>query len=154
MFSTEIRYRLVQEGTADLANVRVHLSGRYMISAATFPTYFLKENEDAAALQSELDVTIFARRIASALHITKRFAGAEPFDPVTAKYNDTMRELLPRCGIEFHELPRMEQDGKAVSASRVRSLLETSGVCEEALAMVPEVTRRYLTAEYGANHGA
>ena len=150
-FPTDVRYRLVREGTADLPNVRVHLSGRYMISAATFPTYFLKENEDAAALQCELDATIFAQKLAPALHVTKRFAGTEPFDPVTARYNETMLILLPRCGVAFCELPRLEQGGQAVSASRVRALLEDKGVCDEALSLVPEATRRYLTTEY--QHG-
>ena len=153
LFQTQTRFELVREGTADLPNVRVHLSGHYMISAATFPTYFLKKNEDAATLQSELDILVFAQRIAPALHITKRFAGSEPFDPVTAKYNDTMRSILPRYGIEFCELPRMEQNGEAVSASRVRAILERKGVCDEALSLVPEVTRRYLTTESRVDSG-
>lgn len=52
------RLRLVREGTDHLANVIVHPSGPYMISNATFPTYFLKEGEDAAKIQSELDITL------------------------------------------------------------------------------------------------
>lgn len=147
-FPTDIRLRLVQEGTADLPNVRVHLSGNYMISSATFPTYFLKKGEDAAALQSELDITLFAQRIAPELHITKRFAGQEPFDPVTARYNDTMRNILPQYGIEFCEIPRLSQGDTAISASRVRQLLQEKGVCEEALALVPEVTQHYLKTEF------
>ncbi len=147
-FSASVRLRLVREGTAHLPNVRVHPSGNYIISSATFPTYFLKEGEDAAALQSELDVTLFAQRIASALHITKRFAGEEPLDPVTAKYNDAMRRLLPRYGIEFCEIPRVISRGQVISASRVRRLLAEKGVCEEALTLVPECTRRYLKKEW------
>lgn len=49
MFSSQVRLRLVREGTAHLPNVRVHPSGHYMISSATFPTYFLKQEEDATA---------------------------------------------------------------------------------------------------------
>ena len=151
LFPTAARFRLVQEGTADLPNVRVHLSGPYMISGATFPTYFLKKEENAVDVQVRLDVMIFAQRIAPALHITKRFAGSEPFDPVTARYNDAMRRLLPQYGIEFCQVPRFGQNGLAVSASRVRGLLEEKGVCAEVLAMVPESTRRYLLTEY--QHG-
>lgn len=147
-FPTDIRIRLVREGTADLPNVRVHLSGNYIISSATFPTYFLKKGEGAAALQSELDIALFAQRIAPELHITKRFAGQEPLDIVTAKYNDAMRHILPQYGIEFCEIPRLSQGNTVISASRVRQLLHKKGVCEEALALVPEVTQRYLETEF------
>lgn len=148
LFSTPVRLRLVQEGTADLPNVRVHLSGPYMISASTFPTYFLKEGEDAARLQSELDLTLFAQKIAPPLHITKRFAGAEPLDPVTAAYNRAMGRLLPQYGIEFCEIPRIAQGGAAISASRVRALLREKGLCSEVLALVPETTARYLKSVF------
>lgn len=148
VFPADTRFRLVREGTADLSNVRVHLSGNYMISSATFPTYFLKKGEDAAVLQSELDITLFAQHIAPVLHITKRFAGQEPFDPVTAKYNDAMRRILPQYGIEFCEIPRSSQGNTVISASWVRQLLQEKGVCEEALALVPEVTQRYLKTEF------
>lgn len=153
LFPTRDRLTLIEAGTADLSNVRVHPSGRYMISAATFPTYFLKENEDAARLQSQLDVTLFAARIAPVLHIAKRFAGQEPLDPVTRAYNETMAALLPRHGIEFLKLPRLEIGGAPVSASRVRALLREKGPCPEVFELVPEVTRRYLLETCGGNHG-
>ena len=34
----------------------------------------------------QLDITLFASRIAPLFHITKRFAGEEPLDPVTRDY--------------------------------------------------------------------
>ena len=145
---------LIQEGTADLPNVRVHLSGRYMISAATFPTYFLKENEDAARLQSELDATLFAKRIAPALHVTRRFAGEEPLDPVTAAYNRSLAAILPQNGIELIEIPRLSQNDAPISASRVRALLQEKGLCPEVLSLVPPVTKRYLLERFGADHGS
>lgn len=107
-------------------------------------------DEDAASMQAELDIAVFAQKIAPALHITMRFADTEPFDPVTGRYNDVMRTLLPKAGIAFCELPRCAQGGQPVSASCVRSPLEEKGVCDEAL--VPEVTQRYLMKEY--HHGA
>lgn len=146
IFPTDVRLALVRAGTAHLPNVRVHLSGRYMISQATFPTYFLKQDEDAASLHSQLDITLFAQRIAPALHITCRFAGQEPMDPVTARYNDAMREILPRHGIHFVEIPRVARDGQAISASRVRSLLRAYGPCPKALDLVPPTTRAYLSS--------
>lgn len=98
MFSSQVRLRLVREGTAHLPNVRVHPSGHYMISSATFPTYFLKQEEDATAMQCALDCTVFAQCIAPPLHIRTRFVGQEPLDPVTAQYNAAMAALLPRHG--------------------------------------------------------
>lgn len=146
-FSTSVRYKLVKDGTADLPNVRVHLSGPYIISAVTFPTYFLKKNEDVTFLQASLDITLFAEKIAPALHITRRFAGQEPFDPTTERYNDVMRSLLPNYGIEFCEIPRLcQKDGVPISASLIRSLLAKNyGVTPEILSLVPDVTAHYLT---------
>jgi len=144
VFSAGDRYKLVCEGLSDIGNVRVCLSGKYMISKETFPTYFLKENEDAAKLQAELDITLFAERIAPLFNIRKRFAGQEPFDPVTAAYNDVMRKLLPNYGIDFYEIPRFEQNGKPISASYVRQLLSNPATYEQAYSFVPESTRNYL----------
>ncbi len=152
LFPTDTRFRLVEEGTADLANVRVHLSGPYMISSATFPTYFLKDGESAAALQSELDITLFASAIAPVLHITRRFAGEEPLDPITGCYNDAMRDILPRYGIKFIEIPRLALSDVSISASRVRTLIENQQYCEAQM-LVPEPTRRMiksLEAEHGS----
>lgn len=147
-FPTDVRLRLVEEGTAHLPNVRVHLSGHYMISSATFPTYFLKAGEDAAALQSELDLTLFAQRIAPLLHITKRFAGQEPLDQTTNCYNQAMKRILPQHGIEFCEIPRLCSGEEVISASRVRLLLRENGVCGEVLSLVPKSTAHYLQTEF------
>ena len=144
LFPFADRLRLVEAGTADLPGVRVHPSGPYMISAATFPTYFLKKDEPATQVQTRLDITIFAQRIAPALHIQVRFAGQEPLDPATERYNGAMREILPACGIRFEEIPRLALDGQAVSASRVRRLLEEQGVTQQVLDLVPPCTQTYL----------
>lgn len=144
VFSAQDRLWMVEAGTADLTNVRVHLSGHYIISQATFPTYFLKQDESAAAIQSALDITLFAQHIAPALHITKRFAGQEPLDPITAQYNDAMRSLLPQYGIEFCEIPRLETDGQVISASWVRTLLQNGASGDELSKLLPETTLQYL----------
>ena len=154
LFPFADRLRLVREATDPFSNVLVHPSGPYMISGITFPTYFLKKGEDAAKIQSELDITLFASRIAPLLHITKRFAGEEPFDPVTRSYNEAMVRLLPQYGISFQKIDRITSggpDGKAeiISASRVRKLLQENGVTDEVLALVPPCTARYLTAANG-----
>lgn len=158
-FPFDARLRLVREGTDHLANVFVHPSGPYMISSATFPTYFLKKDEDAAKIQSELDITLFASRIAPIFHITKRFVGEEPLDPVTGKYNEAMLRILPQYGIAFIKIDRITStgnDGRAeiISASRVRHLLETEGVTDEVLSLVPPCTARYLQTEFAKLNAA
>ena len=147
LFPSRVRMELVRRGVADLANVIVHPTSDYLISAATFPTYFLKKGEDAARIQSELDITLFASRIAPLLHITKRFAGEEPFDPVTRSYNEAMVRLLPQYGISFIRIARFTTGGpqdEIISASRVRKLLMEEGVTEKLLSFVPPCTAEYL----------
>ena len=77
----------------------------YQISAATFPTYFLKDLSDAAETQIRLDLDLFARHIAPALNASVRFVGSEPLDALTNHYNTLMREVLP---IEVVEIPRLK----------------------------------------------
>lgn len=139
------RFALARAAVRDIPKVRVCRSGAYMISGITFPTYFLKETEDPSAVQSELDAELFAARLAPALGITVRFAGEEPFDPVTRVYNEAMRSILPRHGIEFCVLPRAEADGVPISASVVRRIAREQGGDAPALrALVPDCTTAYL----------
>jgi [citrate (pro-3S)-lyase] ligase len=88
-------------------------------------------------------LTIFAAAIAPALNIAKRFVGQEPFDPVTRHYNEEMKKLLPEYGCEVIEIPRLEENENAVSASRVRKLLKERDF-EEIGKIVPKATLRYL----------
>ena len=133
------KHRLVKEGTADIANARVHRSADYLISSATFPTYFLKDNVDASVVNADLDIQLFAKRIAPALGITKRFVGTEPFCPVTRAYNERMKQVLPEYGVEVIEIER--KDG--ISASKVRQLL-AEGEKDKVRTLVPECTYKYL----------
>lgn len=114
------RLEMVKKGTADIPNVTVLPSGEYMISKATFPTYFIKEGADADSIYASLDLTLFAQKIAPALNITRRFVGTEPYCAVTNRYNEIMKTLLPPQGIEVTELERLG----GISASRVREALD------------------------------
>ena len=148
MFSSQVRLRLVREGTAHLPNVRVHPSGHYMISSATFPTYFLKSDPIERGAGGALDLAVFGQHFAPALGITRRFVGQEPFSPITALYNRQMQEILPRYGVEVVEIPRRQIGGQAVSASRVRALL-AQGQMEKVKALVPLTTWDFLQTEEG-----
>ena len=114
----------------------------YQISAATFPTYFLKDLSEAAETQMRLDLDLFARHIVPALGATVRFVGSEPLDPLTARYNALMQELLP---IKVVEIPRLSATGHPVSASAVRAALE-EGSYARAAVLCPATTRPYLMA--------
>ena len=99
---------LVEEGTKDLRNVKLIASSDYAVSRATFPTYFLKDKCTAsvAETQAELDATLFANLFVPELSIKKRFVGTEPFCPITAKYNEMMKKVLPPRGVEIVEIKR------------------------------------------------
>ena len=109
----------------------------YQISAATFPTYFLKDLSDAAETHIRLDLDLFQRHIAPALNAEVRFVGTEPYDALTNHYNTIMKEVLP-CVVE---VPRLH----GISASSVRKAI-SEGHYSEAAALCPETTHPYLLA--------
>ncbi|WP_297711485.1 [citrate (pro-3S)-lyase] ligase [Dysosmobacter sp.] len=150
-FSAQERMTMASRSLADLPNVAVCPTGSYMISNATFPTYFLKDQSLASQCSMELDLTVFARCFAGPLGITRRFVGQEPFCGLTASYNRTMQAVLPKWGIEVVEIPRLEVCGQAVSASRVRTLLD-QGDWGMLTPLVTEETARFLREEW--NHGS
>ena len=143
IFPFKDRLEMVKEGTKDLRNVTVLPSGKFVISQMTFAEYFNKESLQEEEIDPSLDVELFAREIAPALGITVRFAGMEPFDRVTAQYNESMGRILPKYGIAFVEIPRKEIDGDAVSASRVRELMREHDY-RRLKKLVPKTTLRYL----------
>lgn len=123
MFSTAERMQMAREACADLPNVLVQPTGPYMVSAATFPSYFLKDQAQAPAVHCELDLRLFGERIAPRLGITRRYVGSEPLCPITAQYNARMKALLPEYGVDVIEIARAEAAGAPISASRVRELI-------------------------------
>ena len=129
-FPFAARLDLARRAVAEavLANVSVLPSGPYMISAATFPGYFLKDAETADRARSELDARLFARRIAPGLGIERRFAGTEPACAETRAYNETLAAILPEHGIRFDIVPRLRHGDAAISASAVLALLVEQGV--------------------------
>ena len=78
-------------------------------------------------------------RLAETAGISVRFVGSEPFCPVTRAYNEALAQALPARGVALRELPRLERDGRAVSATAVRALVRV-GRWEEIRPLVPETT--------------
>ena len=146
-FRFEDRIELVKAGTSHLENVKILPSGRFIISNTTFAEYFDKENSDGAKVDTSLDVETFGSQIAPFLNISVRFVGEEPLDFITAQYNRSMKEILPKYGIELREIPRKETDGVVISASRVRKCLEEKN-WEEIKKLVPETTYSFLEEKF------
>lgn len=139
------RLALVRSGTADLPHTAVVETGPYLISSATFPDYFLKDKTRSGQVWTELDAAVFCR-LAAQLGISRRFVGSEPFCPVTAAYNRTLALALPRSGIALEELPRLERNGTAISATAVRNLVR-AGRWEEIRPLVPPPVYRWFAKE-------
>ena len=137
------RIELVRQGVKHIPNVEVLPSGKFIISQQTFSGYFNKAELQDVTVDSSEDVEIFAKEIAPTLGITVRFAGEEPKDNVTRQYNETMKEILPRYGVEFREIPRKSFGDEPISASSVREALKT-GDFDKIKNLVPETTFDYL----------
>ena len=166
------RKAMIEAGCAGLDNVIVCEGSDYAISAATFPTYFLKKLDDATDTQIALDLDLFVNHIAKPLGVTVRFAGSEPEDALTRRYNELMAEILPgtsvavvrqdhqpdselvegsavrqaRRPIDFVEIPRLEQNGNPISATSLRRALD-KGNLKEAMEYIPKSTVPYLVAD-------
>jgi len=139
-----VRRRLVRQGVAHLPNVICHDSGPYIISAATFPSYFLKDEDTVAAAHARLDLTVFGR-IAETLGVTVRYVGEEPDSGVTALYNRIMAEHLPEVGVACRVIPRLTLNGRVVSASTVRQAIH-DGTPETVADMLPPATAAYFAS--------
>lgn len=137
-----VRKRLVQEGVRDLPNVVIHDSGPYIISNATFPSYFLKDDLAVMENHAKLDLAVFTA-IARALNVTVRFVGEEPTSQVTGCYNQVMAQQLPQAGIDCRILPRKTQDGQDISASTVRLALKEEN-WDALSSLVPESTLAFF----------
>lgn len=142
------RKRMVEAGVAHLPNVIVHDSGPYMISSATFPSYFLKDELSVIEGHARLDLSIFAK-IAEALNITARYVGEEPASVVTGRYNQIMAEELPKRGVECVIVPRKRAGNAPISASMVRSCLK-DGDFDTLRALVPPTSFDFLTSAEAA----
>lgn len=163
LFPFSARFELATRGCADIPNVSVLKGGPYIISAASFPSYFIRPQKGdtagmrAVELHAELDITLFRRYIAPAFRVTDRFVGTEPYCATTSVYNRVMKEILmapegPDGGgkmVRVRELPRIERQGIPVSASRVRELLRGGDVAATR-PFLPDTTWEWLASPAAA----
>lgn len=134
LFKYAERHEMLEKALKGMDNVTLVEGSIYSVSAATFPSYFIKEKSAVSETHIELDLNLFAQHLAPALKISKRFVGSEPNDELTAAYNIGMHRLLPAKGIEVVEIPRCKHPGKAncISASLLRKAM-TEGKLLQAL---------------------
>ncbi|SDJ97245.1 [citrate (pro-3S)-lyase] ligase [Natronincola ferrireducens] len=145
LFPFEVRLNLVKKGTEDLKNVHVLPGGSYIISSTTFPSYFLRREDERLKAYTKLDAGIFSRYIATVFNITKRYVGTEPYCRVTEQYNEALRNVLPTYGIELIEIDRLDRENKAISASRVRQMIK-AGDWHDLKNLVPSTTYEFLNS--------
>lgn len=146
------RLAMIRAGVADLPRLTVHPGSEYMVSRATFSSYFFKEKNAAADCFTAVDLLLFRNFIAPALRITRRFVGTEPFCITTRKYNADMKDWLQRPDpsfppVEVVEIPRRTHDEVPISASEVRRLL-TAEQFGRIGRLVPPFTLALLREKY------
>ena len=143
-----VREKLIREGSAHLKNLIYHASGSYIISNATFPSYFLKDEDIVIESHARLDIRVFTH-IAKALGITRRYVGDEPTSRVTSIYNRVMAEELAEEGVECIIVPRKELDGVPISASNVRKAIKEDRL-SDIRELVPQSTYDYFASDEAA----
>lgn len=157
LFAYDDRLALVRAGIAeikDATKVTVHPGSDYIVSRATFPSYFLKDAADLNTAATGLDLQLFRNYIAPALGIRHRYVGTEPFSAITNLYNNEMHRWLeqepsPQPTIEVHEVRRIGKDAGTpiISATEIRRLLAANrlGRIKE---LVPRPTYDLICEKY------
>lgn len=141
------RLKMVKLGVADMDNVIVIPSGKYILSTETLPGYFNKEEQPNVEFDATDDLELFGGVIAKEFGIEVRFAGEEPIDVFTRRYNQFMSNILPEYGVEFFEIPRKQLDGEVISASRVRKCMKEQEY-DSVKSLVMPVVYDYLREHY------
>ena len=146
-FPSDVRYKLVKEATKHLNNIIYHQTESYLISNATFPSYFLKDDETVIRNHCLLDVQIF-KKIAQRLNINMRFVGEEPFSETTRIYNEVMMQQFQDSNINLVIIQRFENDEGIISASKVRQLIKENKI-DETKKYLPLTTYEFLKTDLG-----
>jgi [citrate (pro-3S)-lyase] ligase len=142
LFSATDRLAMVKLGTQEFSNVVVLPTRDYMVSSATFPSYFLKDRADLAVAkqQARIDAELFVQKIAPTLGITARFVSEEPLSPVTAVYNTELAAAFVGH-IQLHVLPRKAVAGAPISATTVRQALQNADQSTLEKLLLPSIYR-------------
>lgn len=146
LFNFEERLQMVEEGVRDIENIIVVPNGDFVLSENNFREYYVRREDEVAAINAKYDLNVFAEYIAGPLHISHRFAGKETGNNTMKVYNDVMKELLPSKGITYVEVPKMMIDGEIIRSSRIRRHIRKQEY-GKAFIMMTEPTKRYLSRQ-------
>ncbi|AVK61792.1 [citrate (pro-3S)-lyase] ligase [Lactobacillus sp. CBA3605] len=143
-FKTATRLAMVRRAVAINQRVVVLETNHYLVSNATFPAYFLKDQANLAVAKTQacLDATLFLTKIKPVLAIQQRFVGAEPDSPVTQIYNDQMAQVFADQ-LPLTVVPRLQQAGRPISATTVRQALAV-GDWATVAQQVPPINKQFL----------
>jgi len=144
-FDFKTRFELVNLGLSDInynKQIVIIPSGPYILSMATFPTYFTKDKEEAKFACSQLDINLFAQKIAPELNIRQRFVGTEKNDITTACYNKNLFSSINY----LVQIPRLELTGTPISASWVRKYYNANNF-QKMRKLLPPRNFQYLVAK-------
>ncbi len=148
-FSTAQRMEMVLSGMRKFGDrVRVVPGGPGIISSITFAEYFTKEERQQGRFDAGVDALVFASIVCPEFGIGIRFFGDEPHCAVTNGYMRQLMDILPLYGVACKVIPRIETQGRPISASRVRALYRESDWRSMA-GLVPESTLEHLLGYCG-----
>lgn len=147
-FSYHDRFEMIKNGISHVRNITVHPGSSYIISRATFPTYFIKSQGLINYCHTAIDLQLFRHFIAPALGITHRYVGSEPECVVTSHYNQQMKHWLTTDDLKWPSIEVVEFERKTVqqqpiSASTVRSLLK-QGQLKQLASLLPQTSIDYI----------
>jgi [citrate (pro-3S)-lyase] ligase len=145
LFPFQIRFKLVKEACKHLSNVYLCPSTNYIISRATFPSYFKKEINNLSQAHMNLDAQIFKTHFMPIFNIKTRYVGSEPNDETTNLYNQTLKETL---GPKLKIIKRLEINQQIISASYVRKLMNNRDF-DTIEKLVPKSTLSFLKTKEG-----
>lgn len=144
-FPYSVRKQLVEEGTKHLDNVIIQPTSFYIISQATFPSYFQKDEKNVIDSHALLDATLFTK-IANHLNISTRYVGEEPYSEMTQQYNHMMEQAFADTEIELIVIPRKETNENIISGSKIRYAL-TQDDWSLIESFVPMTTLEFLKSD-------
>lgn len=147
IFPSAERMGLVRAGTRHFNNVYIHPTSNYMVSAATFPSYFFKEDDDVTEIHARLDARLFKNHIAPSLGIKIRYVGSEPYSISTNIYNQVLKKEFNE-ELQLKIIDRITISENIISASTVRKLLSENRL-NEVKKYVPQTTYNFLLSERG-----
>lgn len=147
LFTTAERIKMAQNGLSDLTNVIVVNGGDYIISYATFPAYFIQQDELKVTYQSSIDALIFKKYFAHKLNICNRYVGSEPYSTTTNSYNQVLKAELPP-EVRVTEILRISTNaGKIITATDVRKAISENKLYD-IYQLVPEATFEFIKSNF------